>query len=362
MKFQNVTGSINSVNLSKYDELIKFYVNQVKKVDGVKSIIQMGSFTTPGLSDIDIIVIVDDISPPKWDDISMLQLLKSMEGFEVIAHDIFIYPESLSKYIEALYYVDRKIILYGDGIGGLLAEKEIQDLKLHLSFEHTTHSLEALVNLTSLPSVNIRQILLFFSTLRHTYRLLQSFNLISKKDCKLKVQQIELLRTNSLDNKSDKFKLELNEMIIPSFMALFESIILLGNQLNYKNFTQDNNWILNYRKLIYNFDKTNNALDFFVRNDKFNKFFKGRILIQPFPNIIQNYIVTYLNYSKNVFEEEECLMKLRYNLVMKHKEFIITNNYPVSGSYLIIENKKGNIQARIKKIFLTLLSKSNLLE
>ena len=71
MRFNKLHGSIKYVSLSVYNELISSYVNIVKKVEGVKSIVQIGSFSTPGLSDIDIIVIVDDLNPPKWDEISI---------------------------------------------------------------------------------------------------------------------------------------------------------------------------------------------------------------------------------------------------------------------------------------------------
>ena len=32
-----------------------------------------------------------------------MKILKGKEGFEVIAHDVFVYPFSLSKYIEGLF-------------------------------------------------------------------------------------------------------------------------------------------------------------------------------------------------------------------------------------------------------------------
>ena len=41
-------------------------------------------------------------------DISIRELCKGCEAFEVIAHDVFIYPEFIAKYIEGLFYINKK--------------------------------------------------------------------------------------------------------------------------------------------------------------------------------------------------------------------------------------------------------------
>ena len=63
MKFPRITGSIQHVDPKHYDDLIQSYVEEVSAVDGVLGIALFGSVTTPGLSDIDLIVTVPDEGP-----------------------------------------------------------------------------------------------------------------------------------------------------------------------------------------------------------------------------------------------------------------------------------------------------------
>ena len=70
--------------------------------------------------------------------------------------------------------------MYGQNIGGYFSKTEVEYLKLILSFEYTVHRLESLILLTSLKKINVRNVLLFISTLRHTNKLLSDFNIITK--------------------------------------------------------------------------------------------------------------------------------------------------------------------------------------
>lgn len=356
MEFNSIYGNINAVSLSVYDKLILKYVNQIKKVKGVVSIVQIGSFTVPGLSDIDIIVIVDDTSPPNWEDISILKILGQEEGAEVIAHDVFVYPQSIAKYIEGLFYLDRKKTLFGDNIGEYISDEKINDLKLILTYEYTVHRLESLIAMLSIDRNHIRSILLFISTLRHTYKLLSDFEIITVEESKQKISEIEILRKKAIDNKSETFKKELNNWISPSFVAIYSSILLLNKKLSY-NSKNNKRWVLNFRKLIFNIDSLEEATDFFQKKDAFNKRSKGRILLMPMPSSIQEHIVEYKrrNYSDENNYNEMNSKVLRYNLAKKHEAFITSINYPIAKSYIIVEGKKPKGQDLLKQFLLKVI-------
>ena len=108
---------------------------------------------------------------------------------------------------------------------------EVEYLKLILSFEYTVHRLESLILLTSLKKINVRNVLLFISTLRHTNKLLSDFNIITKNECDERNNQIELLRNFSINSKSEDLTDKLNSWIIPSFEAIYRSILMLKDKL-----------------------------------------------------------------------------------------------------------------------------------
>lgn len=357
MNFNKITETISYVPLETYDDLIAYYVDTVSKIKGVKSIVQMGSFTSPGLSDLDLIVIVDDHHPPKFEDVSLKKILNGKSGAEIIAHDVFIYPSSLSKYIEGLFYIDQKTLLFGDPIGGHLPAQKIEKLKLILSFEYTIHRLESLVALTYMPVVDIREILLFISTLRHTYKLLADFNIISEEECKEHVREIEELRTEAIDNDSQSFKSKLNDWILPCFRAIYGNAIKLGELLGYDNGMARNKWILNSKKLIFTFDNLVNSEMFFRKSQFFNKTFRGKVTVQAMPAAAEIHTQYYQSASAYAGDLEQLApLDLRYNLALRHAEFLTKHNYPIAKTYIIIDKKQKNMTDYVKGAFLTIAS------
>ncbi|MEE9338400.1 MAG: hypothetical protein V3U87_09990 [Methylococcaceae bacterium] len=359
MKFNNITGDINYVPLKTYDELIGCYVDIVKKVNGVKSIIQIGSFTAPGLSDIDIIVIVDNKNPPKWDEISIKKLLTNKNGYEVIAHDVFVYPEYLAKYIEGLFYLNSKTILHGKDIGGYLPDSMITELKLIITFEYSVHRLETLVVLTSLSTVHIRDILLLISTLRHTYDLLYDFDLIKIEDRDQGIQNIEELRKYSLNKNKDMGDLiqKLNEWIIPCYKSIYKSTFLLGNKLNYIEPIKLTSWILNYKKLIYNINNIEQAVINFIKFCKLNKLFSAKILVYIMPYCVYQHVSLYQKINNENLMDFDCMtpLNLRYVLASDHKKFLQINHYPIANSYIITDNTAPRPSDLVKKYLLSAL-------
>jgi len=353
MNFGNIQGRISHVPLERYEDLISTYVEKVSKVQGVISIVQIGSFTAPGLSDIDIILIVDDRHPPRFEDISIKKTLKDKSGAEVIAHDVFIYPASLSKWLEGLFYIDNKKLLFGQPIGGGLSSDKAEKLKLILSFEYTIHRLETLIALTNMPVVSIRDILLFISTLRHTYKLLADFQIITREESQAKVKEIEELRTQSIGNGSNSFKDGLGKWIVPCFIAIFSNAIKLGDRLGYNTFRAPKKWILNYKKLIITFDEASEAAHFFIRTHFTNKKFKGKVVIEPMPSAVHAHIQHYRYPSPGLVEMESLTpIALRYQLAVRHAAFLTRHHYPIARTYTIIDYKRKKFTDHLKIAFL----------
>lgn len=354
VKFNNIEGEINFVPLGTYNDLIQAYVTAVSKIKGVVSLIQLGSFTTPGLSDIDIIVIVEDQNVPRFEDISIKKNLHDKVGYEVIAHDVFVYPESLAGYLDGLFYIDRKKILFGKDVITKLSKEQNLKLKSILSFEYAVHRLEALTALTALPKTNTRDLLLFISTLRHTLRLLAEFNLITIDRCEKEIDQIEDLRRKSVNTPLEDYKEDIQQWIIPAFELIFGGVNLLGNQLGYSSDGEVNIWVLNFNKLIYNYKDVESAKHKFEILDKRNKRYKGRILFEVFPQVVQKHVKRYKKLKLNELEDYSSLnaFELRFALANAHDRFLKENNFKKAKSYIILDENNYRFQNILKRIFL----------
>ena len=74
--------------------------------------------------------------------------------------------------------------------------------------------------------------------------------------------------------KSEDLTDKLNSWIIPSFEAIYRSILMLKDKLGYDNVDNiDKKWILNYKKLVFEINNAKDTTSFFKNYDHINKFF-----------------------------------------------------------------------------------------
>ncbi|MPS32398.1 MULTISPECIES: hypothetical protein [unclassified Salinivibrio] len=98
------------IDESVYYSQISKYLENVKNIDGVISIYLMGSIKAPGLSDIDIIVVVtDDFDNRQSGRLSV----KNMDE-RVFLHGPIVVPYSLSRNIQYVFYASNLQCIYGE--------------------------------------------------------------------------------------------------------------------------------------------------------------------------------------------------------------------------------------------------------
>lgn len=216
-----IIGNIRPVALSSYKEIIDNYVEKAGKFEQVSSIIQIGSFSSPGISDIDLIVIIKDSMPfPSWDEISLKEISKNHKDSEVVAHDIFVIPESIGQKAEAYFYIDQQNVLKGKPLGGQIQKELVEKCKEFLAIEYALFSLDSIASLLLSAKVDVRNMTLLISTMRHSAVLALNLKIIDEAGKEMLVNRVEKLR-------SDILSLKYNEK---DFSCLFEKFINLLNR------------------------------------------------------------------------------------------------------------------------------------
>ena len=172
LRFAQPVGRIDVIPLSAYQDLVARYARHAQAVPGVLGVNLIGSFSTPGLSDIDLVVTVDQASPlPDWRDLSLRMLAVGHPAESVVAHDVIVLPLEIAQKVEAFFFVDAQTTLFGEKLGGRIDSTDVEAFETLLTFEYAFHRLEALMSLLLARRPNLRTILLFLSTLRHSARL-----------------------------------------------------------------------------------------------------------------------------------------------------------------------------------------------
>ena len=375
IKFPVQTGSIQTVDVSYYEDIIHNYLNVIQGQKGIISVIQIGSFTAPGLSDIDIVVVVDENDFPAWDKISLVLNSQDMPHNEVLMHDIFVIPSSISKYIESFFYVDQQTVLFGDKIGGLIPTEEVSRYKVLIAFEYSVHRLDVLMSMLKKQEISFREVLLFVSTLRHTYRMLSDLRLVDLVEAESKIIEIEKLRKDALRGKTHN----LDAWAEKSIKLLHMACSILGEKMYGALNTNVpvTNWILSNKKLIVNVEDEQ-IVGLWKKILKLQQAAKlpRFVFIIPLSSYIYHHVQNYLNLSSNegaylraefngksenfikVSEEYQQLLAKRAEMVVSHWKFIDRTGYfKASGRGYIIFSKPTELGYRgiIKFTFLRLI-------
>ena len=94
-----------------YEVELNNYLNRAKKAKGLVSVVTLGSVGAPGLSDLDVICVVEDDS--KANDLYPLRISKKDHERGIFIHPPIIIPKSLFKKIDYIFPVSNLVDCYG---------------------------------------------------------------------------------------------------------------------------------------------------------------------------------------------------------------------------------------------------------
>lgn len=103
------------VPLATYEAYVGRYVQHVKDVPGVRAIYQMGSTSAPGISDLDLIVVVDDpYRPADYQRLSVRKVFgDDAEARYLFIHDVSVVDTSSFERLGYLHYATNLTCLHG---------------------------------------------------------------------------------------------------------------------------------------------------------------------------------------------------------------------------------------------------------
>lgn len=108
-----VVNPPSPIRIDEYKEQLDIYIDRVSEVPGVRSILSMGSVSTPGLSDLDIICVIDDDFDPCF---------SSKVSIEGLRRDIFIHGPVV---IPRRLLNDLQYVIWASNITHIWGEEEL---------------------------------------------------------------------------------------------------------------------------------------------------------------------------------------------------------------------------------------------
>ena len=344
LKFPPVTGgAVQHVDVVHYDDLIDSYVLKVRRLPGVLGISKFGSVSTPGLSDIDLVVTVSEDGPwPDWDALSLRRHAVGHPAETVVAHDVFVWPEGVAKQAEAFFYVDQQTLLMGEPLGGTIDNDTKMRLQKLMTMDYLIHRFESLASILIARQVTLRSILLFISTLRHSCILAVEMGVLSEAEKAKNICDINSLRKSALKGKATQESLDhWPERLVE---LLWQLTISVGSALGLQNDSSVRWWSPNYRQVFIN-SSSASGVDLWKNSisAQTNRWPAKYVRIAPIPSIAFQHVRSYFQTNSNSSQfltnhfaqmfsgkptKTVCRARqLRAETVLRHWDFIKESGY-----------------------------------
>ena len=345
-----MTGSIEFVEEQAYDHLVASYVERVSQLPGVQGVVKFGSVTAPGLSDIDLVVTITDDGPvPQWEQLSLLRHSEGHPARSVVAHDVFVWPESVARNAEAFFYVDQQTVLCGDRLGGEIDSAVCDELRDLIVMDYLIHRFESLAVLLVAPTANLRSVLLFISTLRHSCRLAADIGVMSLDTCELVIADILELRLAALTQSVSQDQLDTWPARLVEI--LWQLAIGLGQRLGLKSEAATRRWSPSSRQVFVNCESEDGVRSWqeYI-SAQLNRWPSRYVRAAPVPSITYSHVRQYFQEDSDSADfmmqqlpqifgrtpvkfagAADAARRLRAEAVIEHWKFVQSRGYTASS-------------------------------
>jgi hypothetical protein len=167
----NIIHDVHPLPGDAYGQVLDRYLAAVTPAPGVRTVLQFGEISTPGVSDLDLLVVVDDDAP-----VSTLQQIREAARADsmtvyMFAHPPMVVPRSCARkavYIHSLYHLRP---VWGEGIE--LEALAVDDQRCLRIAEYTdfTFNIRSVLRAGHADTVGLRRILLLLASCLHSLRL-----------------------------------------------------------------------------------------------------------------------------------------------------------------------------------------------
>lgn len=216
-----------------YHDALEQYINKLRKIPQVRTIATMGSIGAPGLSDLDVIVVVDD-------DFLIQEshhLVTTGINHDIFIHGPVIIPASMAESLPYIIYATNLITHYGNDKINLISDIPSEDshiLNLAYLIDFCESRLCQCAQLEKYKSLNQRQWATRLWSLTHSYQISQQVGLEWQPESKQTIQNLHNFRQSWNDNSY--FDADLFLKIFERFQSINREIFIKALTKLYTSF------------------------------------------------------------------------------------------------------------------------------
>ncbi|HII60990.1 hypothetical protein [Pyrococcus horikoshii] len=288
-------GYPTQLSISTYEEVLSEYVDLISQDDNVLAVYQSGSISVPGISDLDIFIVLDD--PFNKNTIEVLRnWRRDMTSRYIFYHSPFIISKEdfpSIKYVHTAFNLRR---IYGSEIPIINpSNDEITFIKILNILDWSYILTVSLSEMFLRRKIHMRTALMTLGSVAHTLALAQ--DILGCKDYRKIIRSIRAFRRNFFKLPDHGYKYRMPDLIIKSFEALIDIVKHVTEymlSMEYIYYDVHKNIKLQVRPdLIINFKSYKSTYD--IYNGKLIKVLAIPIIAIELPN---TFLIINSEYSK----------------------------------------------------------------
>jgi hypothetical protein len=167
------------ISIEVYEKVVNRYIAFVSAFPIVKAVYQIGSVGAPGVSDLDLVVVVENCyDPAQMNQLSVLQPQTDNLIKYLFIHDIYLYDRESFSNFHYTNYCDNLILLYGAPQPIVKTdETEKRALFLQIIFDFVSSRLAQFQQFLASRQLSVRGALVRLSSIRHSYKMLNDLGI-----------------------------------------------------------------------------------------------------------------------------------------------------------------------------------------
>ena len=231
---ENMVYDIRQIELEKYIKFTEYLADYLFEYPQVVSIYQMGGWTQPGISDIDLIIVVKELEKPDYKELNVLNrvLARNSDEEYMLMHAPFVISEKAFEHLDLFFYCSDLKKLAGKEIKINKNPVELQEIaELYKLVSVLVHTYPRFYFLNK-KKWSLRSFLTFGYSLKHTYRIIRQFdnsfqnNKIEEYIDKMTDLRKQVIETNSINEKVIFPLIELGKKVSKIMLKKVDSIIV----------------------------------------------------------------------------------------------------------------------------------------
>ena len=234
-----VIDDVQYVVREKYDEVLGSYLDRIKRMPNVVSIYQLGNISVPGISDIDLIIVLhDEFTEP----VNFRQLQRDATGdigAYLFSHAPYVANRDTFADLSMLFFADNLRHVWGEALAlKTYPAEQVEFYKYVIALEAAISQSFAFVRATHNRTIfNLRSLLCNLNAVKHNFTTLAPWRNASQRTAWRTYQEdIDALRNEwfrEIEANRIRRVLDLNSRATVILREVLDELLMIGRQKGY---------------------------------------------------------------------------------------------------------------------------------